>query len=306
MSAKSLHDIEIRIHGRDYEQPSASSVVGRYLSETGAASGLRQFQERPGSDALGVPRFVISVSNKTYPRYLQLFGGKNILEQLSTRSNHTYNHLRWRNEIFLGEHLTERVPGEGTLGIPILISDSEAYRLQALFYLFSQYPRSTRQLGSYSGYQFPFHIKGYGFPNVSYYNNCGSWPALLMIGDTLVDSLRLPGNLDRVPPTRPRVGRLTDYAVPDNIQPRDHDLFKRTFSVPGHQPLWEMLGFRLDEGDWTASGWSSHTLLGRAGVDRVPILVYYTDNHRKPLPRQIDPRIYLFGWPNPQGTNGFH
>jgi hypothetical protein len=285
------------VYGLHYEVPSASSIAGRYLRRTGSAYGVRQFQEQPGSFTLGPPRLVIAVSPKTYPLYQELFGSSQILEQHSYPNNHAHNVLRWRDEEFLGGR-PGLFPNYGTLGIPILLSEAEAYRLHRLFYLFTRYPESEVRVGNYTGYQYPFQIKGYGYPPIDYYNNCAAWPGLLMIGDPTSNEIVLPGNLDVDRNARPRRGRLRCYPVPSNIAPRDHELFKAAFSVPAHQALWEMLGFSLADGDWTAAGWFSHTLLGRAGLDRVPIVVYYTDDHRAPIPNTIYPGISLIGRPS--------
>jgi hypothetical protein len=285
-----------------FNLPETDGDVDGYLTESGAESDYRSFQVQPGSPARGEPRLVIKVSPASYPLYLKYFNHRHILENIAVPNNQAYNVVRWRNETFLGA-AAAAFPAFETIGLPILISESEAINVHKALYIIQRYFKAN-----YLGYQYPYHVPGYGFPDLSHYRNCAAWLGLLMIGDQLCTQIVGPGNVEpNTPPGPPIVGNLTPYQVPAEIVPEDQELFREVFSVPGHQPLWEALGFSLAEGDFTASGWFAHTLLGRAPLQRLPIVVYYTQDHRTPIPEIVNPQIHLIGWrPLTAGPDGLH
>jgi hypothetical protein len=284
-----------------FNVPDVDGDVDLYLAESNAEADYRSFQIRPGDATRGEPRLVINVSPQTWPIYLRHFGGRHIFENLSYANNQALSYMRWRGETFLGP-VVAAMPPPGTIGLPILISENEAVRVHRALYIMSQYPGSH-----YGGYQYPFRVQGYGFPNFNYYQNCSAWPGLMMAGDRLVTQVEGPGNLEHNRDAPPIVGQLTPYPMPPEIQPEDQEIFRAVFSVPGHQTLWESWGFPLRDGDFTSAGWFSHTLLGRASTERLPIVVNYTTDHTLPIPEIVNPNIYLHGLAQPNcGPDGLH
>lgn len=140
------------------------------------------------------------------------------------------------------------------------------------------------------------------------YTSCTHWVGEMAIGDKLVDRYSFPGNYDshagqEDPSTRNQrairtgpVGTYTHFEKPyeERMQAigessRVDRLTRMVWKEnKGNMQLWEMLNAKgpLSKGEFANPGWVLYTLIGHAPVERVPVVLVYTENATEPLTRR--------------------
>lgn len=170
-----------------------------------------------------------------------------------------------------------RMPTEGSIGPLIVLSDSEAFRLQDYFRLNRSGWVHARQ---------PWTIPEYGFPNDAYGGNCTAWFGHIPFGDETQTEIDAPGSIDAWGDRQGRGmrrGTLREYPLPmlPVGQEQDGDLLRRVWGAQLHTRLWDLIGVPFKEASHTNPGWVALTLTGRAPNDRVPVVFYYAKDHTK-------------------------
>ncbi len=274
-----LAETQLLLHGGNPLRPTADSLLGKYLQETGAATVVRTFPRGPaagpGSTARqGPERLVVAVSEQTMPAFLKYFSGENLLGHLHTPGQGTL-YLSFRAKVgSYGSMSGEmRMPTEGTIMPEILLKTSEAQRAEQFFDLASRN-------GSVA--QRPWELPNYCATGG--YDSCTHWVGNIPVGDRLVTEYKFPGAIDsyasnQVPPTTdPRVQPLRPY---ENSNPLVH----RVWKVPGNEQLADVIGLGPQNlaGRLANPGWVAHSLTGVAPIGRVPVVFYFVGDARAPI-----------------------
>ena len=293
LSGRSLAEVAVDVHGGKILKPTVKSRLGRYQAKTGAKIFLHRFPRTKGG-ALGSQKVVILVSESSFPDFAKLFGATfpNGFEHLHTPNQGTLM-MRWMDRtvsngrISGGDRLW-RFPTHGSIGPLILLSDDEVKRLQCYF-------RLTERRSDLVN---PTRIEGYNYPEDAYIQNCTAWLGHIPLGNNTVTKITVPGNQDGPKEThqRPRTGQLSQYNPKAVMPDRDSDraLLQQVWSQELHEPLFELLGVPLALANHTNPGWVALTLTGIVGNDRVPFVIFYTNDHTQ-IPQNFNPQITPVG-----------
>jgi len=289
----SLEEVNRMVHGGDPLRPSAESLLGKYIRQTGAA---RQEVEFPiyhddGSSSPGPKRLVVAVSQESLPVFKRLF----VREEFLTVTGHAYlSHHGRVNACNLvdGEF---RMPSSEFTPMPwVQLGSTEGQRLTQCMRFFKKY--------SDPGVWGAWNSKNLQYTSWSLegdcatggYMGCTRWIGDLPIGDTRVMEYAFPGPVDAsavryygaaaIAP-RPRVQRLAPY---EHADPLVHQVWK----VPGNMQFAEAIGLKEEnlKANFTNPGWLIATLLGPAPIERVPVVFVVRGNHREPFPAGWTPR----------------
>lgn len=286
--AQVLHEL----YGGSLEDPAPRSRLSRYLKKTHAAYGMKRFAKNRDGDR-GPAKLVVAVSPKTFPVFKELFGSTyaNGLEHLHTPGQGTLL-VRWMTQTFQyarpsGEW---RFPEVGSLGPMIILSDSEAERLRDYWVLNRYGQKHHRQ---------PWLIQGYGYPTDAYGGNCTAWFGHIPLGDQTESKITAPGSIDRWGDgggRAPRHGVLQKYGDPFPVLGNGIDvaLLKKVWSAPLSARLFTLLKVPFELANHTNPGWVALTLTALTRRDRVPFVIYYTDDHTR-LPAHLESQINLVG-----------
>jgi hypothetical protein len=276
-----LSEVQRLVYGTNPLRPSEDSLLGQYINATGATTVVRTFPKGPRRMD-GPKRLVVSLSRSSFKRYNKLFGFLNFLIHVHTPNQET---LSLSHEGLFGSYGRNksdfRAPRLGTLLPHILLSTSEGQRARIFFDLALSAGMARE----------PWRLENYCAR--SGYSSCTHWFGNIPVGDKRVDKYTFPG----------RVDEHADASVGKGPQTRKLKPFKNpnpltslVWKVPGHEQLADVLGLQKSniEGEFANPGWVAYTLLGAAGVDRVPFVFYSTRDHRQPIPRNFDLQISAY------------
>lgn len=272
-------------HGGNPLKPSSDSLIGKYLSETGASTTVKAFPLTPGGTELGPERLVVSVSESAFASYQKYFKRHDSLSVIG----HAYVIHDGKLSSYIHKGVDMRLPSVGNTLPTVLLKTSEADRT-------TQYLRvmTSMQGGGYSWDSVamqPWKLDGYCA--VGAYVNCTHWIGNMPIGDRLVDEYSFPGAMDTYAQNHlatndaaPRVAKLAPYKS-------DDVLLKRVFKVPGHEQFADVIGQHDANmrGDFANPGWVIHTLLGPTSSDRVPVVFLVTPDHKAPIDPKFVPQF---------------
>jgi hypothetical protein len=276
-----LKELQTLVYGTNLRNPSPDSLLGQYLSSTGATTSMRAFPKGPRRSD-GEPKLVVSLSQRSFAKYKALFSTINYLIHVHSPQQGT---LYVAHEGMSGSYANLqseiRAPSPGALLPHILLTTSEGQRARLFFALGSQSSEARE----------PWDLENYCAKGG--YSSCTHWFGNIPVGDKLVEGYTFPGKVDEhaynnVPRT-PRYRQLREYVS-------DNPLMKLVWKVPGHEQLADVLGLQRanTSGEFANPGWVAYNLIGAADVDRVPIVFLTVGNHRKPIPRDFDLQISAY------------
>ena len=303
----SFDEIATHMHGGNPLAPTADSLLGKFIAETGASTVVRRFKIKPDSEELGPERLVVAISDANFAEFKKMFADRIDLvmhnhtpEQGTLYVQHQghfnkYTQMGYANEFRLASQ-------ENTILPTILLSTSEAQRMKQFFNLGARNTELAKNPWQLSGY---CATGGYG--------SCTHWFANVPVGDTLVDRYTFPGFVDQyaynhlpsvngvaVDPAvdaAPRVQMLAPYADLPGHNEAQMSLVRRVWKSPrGNEQLASVLGVldHASRGEMASPGFTAMTLTGSATVERVPVVFVRVNDHRVPLNPNFDPKMNAF------------
>lgn len=266
------------LFGLDPLNPSAESLLGQYLKETGATTSVRSFTDHAGGGQ-GPQRLVVSLSAESTPAFLKFFQRKEWMSVI----NHAWM-VHDGQVITHGQAVSPfRAPNSDFNPYPVVVlTPSEGQRMSQYLKLFTR-DRMGVVPGDYwyNHASAPWNLQGYCARSA--WGGCTQHMGNIPIGDTRVIEYTVPGDQAGGPGL---VQRLKPYASNDA-------LIKRVWKVPGNQQFAEMLGQQKANlrGEFANPGWLIWTLMGPASAERVPVVFLSRVNHREPIPAVFEPGI---------------
>lgn len=206
--------------GKSLEDISPESKLGRYLQKTGASTLLRNFSTNTNEEGArrGPERLVVAVSAKSFQTFKKIFFDENAqsdsLAHLHTPEQGTLLALSKGHIYHWGSSLAEsirlpdgtstvvihreyssplRIPKIGTVIPAILLSASEAGRVQQFLHLLTRDLDAARHpwmIPAMSNAKFSRYCAMGG------YNSCTHWLMNIPAGDDLVSKYLFPGKVD--------------------------------------------------------------------------------------------------------------
>lgn len=176
-------------YGADFNEPAPESLIGRYLSETGAQTVVRSFLTAPeGSQMplskLGPKKLVVAVSARSFPAFAKYFFGSQLLHFVHSdvpRHDYVGSYEGIRGTPWGGQHFEEfKFTRAGDFVVPILLTPDEGVRAHAYFEL----AKVDGNLAFFPGALKNDKSEPYAASNM---NNCSAWLANMPIGAELVD-----------------------------------------------------------------------------------------------------------------------
>lgn len=276
LGEKTLEEVQELFFGKSPKSPSRESLLGQYVQSTKAEVRGGSFLRHPDRGGRGEPRAIVGVSEQSFAKWLKRFS---IPEWVSVVG---HANMIWNGEFmgFNGDFSEMRYVGEGGVLPVVLLSTREAERL----YLYRELIRRNPGYGEGNVVRGPWFIPGY-LTQPGGYNCCTHWWGNMPIGEKLVDTYRFPN--------RARVDGGPGGGVMSKIQSYDSNdvLLQTVWSAPGHQQFADLIGQgRANQaGEFASPGYVISTLLGPASRERVPIVFYFTQDHRE-LPKPLQPQ----------------
>lgn len=318
---KTLQETQELVYGESFENPSAESLLGRYLAESNALKVSRQYPSAPGEGApLGPLKSAVSVSGQS----------ATLFEKYFLKLPELFFHFHTPNQgtlhvIFNGQTIAysganssvtdvyRMVQNIDTILPMMTLSTSEANRLQNYVSL------GGLNMGLAKT---PWVLPGY--TTTGGYSCCTHWIGEIPIGDVLVKEYTYPGRVDGYAnqqlSTEPQTKTLEEYwhserykntlqIVNNNLNPILQKtvgvalnsqnaipvldkLTQMVWTVPGRQHLAEMIGQQEAKlrGEFANPGYVAYTLIGRADTSRVPLVfhVIHDDSAEIPLTLRIN------------------
>jgi hypothetical protein len=253
-------------------------LIGKYISETGAATVIRSFSLGPGKNGQGPRRLVVALSAETFPIYQKYFTREEFLipfghaHLVHNGKVHSYTHSGI--EFRFTHHLNTPLP-------LVLLKTSEARRAAQFFELYAKLKLTSGGPWHHAAAK-PWMLPGYCAAGG--YDNCTHWIGNMPLGDELVDEYTFPACFEAGGDRAPRTQKLMPYEHPD-------PLMHEVWSVPGHQQFADMIGQRDANlhGEFASPGWVITTILGPTSVERVPIVFVIVADHKAPIPADFEP-----------------
>jgi hypothetical protein len=276
-----LPELQRLVYGRNPLKPSPESLLGQYINTTGAATVVRTFPRGPNRQE-GPKKLVVSLSPRSFKKYSELFTLVNFLIHVHSPNQGT---LYLAHEGLSGSYANHsedlRAPSPGALLPHILLSTSEGQRARLFF-----------ELGKSGGEaKEPWDLDNYCAKGG--YSSCTHWVGNIPVGDKLVNRYSFPGQVDDHADNS--VGKGVQS---QRLEPYENDnlITSLVWKVPGHQQLADVIGLHRANisAELANPGWVAYSLLGSAGVDRVPFVFLTTSNHRSPIPKDFDLQISAY------------
>ncbi len=288
-----LPEVASLVHGGDPLKPSAESLIGKYIHETGAQTLVRRFWTAPEGSLnpkreLGPKRLVVTVSDETFKVFKKYFSSKHFLFYLNEHAGYAAFEGRASrnqeyNDMWQGENLQVEFKGVPLYHMvtPILLSSTEGARAENFFELAKRTSRIYRDNPARS----PWYLKakdGGGYCSRSlWYAGCATWFGNMPLGDELVDAYYFDsGDGDG---TQPLAQPLKDYET-KIYDEETAALIRKVWTVPGHKQLSEMLNpMGNRRGEFDNGGWTTYHLLGGGSIERIPVTFFFVKDVRNPL-----------------------
>lgn len=265
-----LQEVQLHFHGGKPLQPTADSLVGRYLHESGAATTVRSFSlgpEKPGQ--VGPERLVVAVSESSLPAFLKYFGGA----EGFTVFGHALMVHEGRVVSYHHAGTPFRMPKLDHDNILpwVLLKSSEGRRLRQYLDLNAR----GAGTGYYDVAKEPWsHLPNYCSMPGYWRQNCTHWIGNMPIGDERVLSYRFPSAQSGV-------------AIQAELRPFESGdpLVKRVWKSPGNKQFGELVGLGEQniDSELANPGWVMVSLSGPASVERVPVVFHLVHDHRAPI-----------------------
>ncbi len=285
-----IEESQLHLHGGNPLAPTADSLLGRYLSETGATVGTRSFPVAPGSSTLSESRLVVNVDATTLPVWKQIFGNEHLFGQLHG-PNQGALHVAFDGRMVswsgnLGEI---RMPTLDSFMPAIVLSSPEGGRLHRYFTYGKDYSSFTKIRNPWV--QAEYCARGA-------YGSCTHWFGNLPIGDRLVTEYKFPGWVDHDPYTpvsergvndpSPRIEVLNPYQTAES-----DEALREILRYPGHEQFSDVIGLTRQQlgAELANPGWVAYSVLGHAPVERAPVVFRFVQDTRVPFDGNFDLKI---------------
>ncbi len=249
-------------YGTNLKHPSSDSLVGQYLADTGAKIDVVKLENGPGTRRYGAERLLVALSEETFPAFTNYFAREEFLSIVG-------HALLIHNGTVKGIGFSDlRLPHMGMVLPFLVLKTTEGQRVTQYLGLFRSLGAGWNHVAAQ-----PWLLPGYCA--VGGYSCCTHWIGNIPMGDRLVDTYSFPGRWENNQEP-PRSAPLQPYV-------HDNPLVKRVWTVPGHEQLADAIGLR----ESNLRGWIAYTLMGRASVERVPVVFQVVENHRRRIPNEF-------------------
>ncbi|MCB0351775.1 MAG: hypothetical protein KDD38_11365, partial [Bdellovibrionales bacterium] len=273
----SLQEMQEYMYGADPLNPSAESLLGQYIKETGAATLVRTFPQTGKARRQGTPKLVVAISSETAKKYHKYFDKPEFLLHYHYPEQGT---LQFGQAGVIGSYGSlsrndfVRFTELGTIVPHIVLKTTEAGRARNFFRLGARNIEIALT---------PWLLTGYCA--MGGYSSCTHWVGNIPIGDEKVESYTFPGKIDRFAHNEVSKKPQTQILQPYNDYVDDKNLTS-VWTVPGHMQLWEVLGLRGPQigGLLASPGFVAHVLSARTSVERVPVVFLVVKDHKAPIP----------------------
>ena len=285
-----LEESQFMLHGGNPLAPTADSLIGKYLADTGATSGVRTFSTAPQSGVQGDARLVVNVDERTFASWEQYFGNEHLFGQLHTPMQGTLMvTFDGKMASWQGVRGDVRMPTLDSFSPMIVLSSSEGGRLHRFFTYGTDFTSFTRIRNPWV--QGEYCARGA-------YGSCTHWFGNLPIGDRLVTEYKFPGWIDHDPYTpvpdrgpndpAPRIETLNPYQAAES-----DEALRDILRYPGHEQLADVIGLTRQHlgAELANPGWTAYAVLGGAPVERVPVVFRFVQNARAPFESNFDLKI---------------
>ncbi len=256
--------------GDDIHEIDPASLVAKYIKATGATTKIHRFPIAPGSQKLGEERLLVSVG----PDSLEQFESKFSAPELFAMLGHAL--LFYQGEV-VGIQFSEfRMPHLGSVLPFVVLKTTEGQRMERFIEL-----QRTFNGGWGNAATTPWVLEGYcatgGYPC------CTRWIGDMPIGDRLVNSYSFPGRTENGEPPVTQTLRAYEHENP---------LVHQVWAIPGHEQFADAVGQRKANlrGEFASTGWVFQTLLGPTTNQRVPVVMYVSEDHTQPIPDEFVPQ----------------
>jgi hypothetical protein len=285
-----LEESQFMLHGGNPLAPTADSLIGKYLADTGATSGVRSFAPTPQSGVRGDARLVVNVDERTYASWSQHFGNEHLFGQLHTPMQGTLMvTFDAKLATWQGVRGDMRMPILDSFSPMVVLSSSEGGRLHRFFAYGTDFDSFTRIRNPWV--QAEYCARGA-------YGSCTHWFGNLPIGDRLVTEYKFPGWIDHDPYTpvpdrgphdpAPRIDTLNPYQAAES-----DEALRDILRYPGHEQLADVIGLTRQQlgAELANPGWTAYAVLGGAPVERVPVVFRFVQDARAPFDPNFNLRI---------------
>lgn len=264
---RTLKEVQKLYIGNEVGAIAVDSLIGKYISETGAKTKKIRYPTKPGSTTLGQEKILIAVSANSLEQF------KKILEQPYSMSVLGHAHVLHRGNIIThGAAKSEfRLPSVNTPLPFLMMKTSESERLNRYMNVVVE-----RQNESWYGTtKQPWKLQGYCAQGG--YDCCTHWLGNIPLGDLRVDEYKFPGNFENN--QGPQIQKLATYTS-------DDEKIKQIWKVPGHQQFSAVIGQENAnlQGQFASPGWVITTLLTKTENERVPVVFWITNDHTVDIP----------------------
>lgn len=264
------------LYGADLTNPSPESKLGKYLTESGASVRLIQpSNNKDGTGGPGPAKLVVAVSERSLVAFKNAFMGINFMSVLG------HANILFKEKVYSfggGAAGDFRLPSVGTPLPIVILKQSEALRLNNYLDLTTK----NEFRGWTNALKQPWLLPGYSAKGG--YSCCTHHIGNIPIGDLLVNEYKFPANMENDTDKSPRAQKLRPYHAEGNNQ-----FLKEIWKAPGHQQFADVLGQQEANlaGNFASPGWVIQTLIGPTTSERVPVIIYVTNDHTQPIPENV-------------------
>jgi hypothetical protein len=300
-----VQETNLLLHGGNPQQPTADSLIGKYIAETGAQTVVRTFGQNLVNRApdpngpQGEARLVVAVGPNSLEVFKKYFNRPELMYHAHGRGQGTLyvSHLGQSGSYSQVQRSgADTRLSDGAIWPTIVMSTSEGGRARAYFDIAVSGSQASKT---------PWSLEGYCAKGG--YSSCTHWWGEMPIGDRRVNELVFPGKIDQYASTsisndpvidaQPRRQPLAQYQIPANT-PRDAARrINRLFTYPqAGEQLAVMVGTeaQLVAGEWANPGYVAVSLVSRSTTERVPVVFYNVQDHRTPIQANFDTGISAY------------
>ncbi|MFZ4713778.1 MAG: hypothetical protein ACOYL6_08715 [Bacteriovoracaceae bacterium] len=301
LGEKTFEETAVMYHGGNPLEPTADSILGKFIKKHKPATLKRSFTHGPGYTTFGPEKLVVAVDQAMMKDFAKLMKDEHLFAHYHTPEQGTLNVLHEDRILHWSGANNTKFSAynkrSGTILPTVMLSSTEAQRM-------TQYMNGLADDSITEYVQKPWEMGAYCAK--SGYNSCTHWVGNLPIGDEVVTAYTFPGKVDdyayqSIHPDNPELDKLprTQDLVPqyenveEDIKEASKQLLKRIWKVPGNQQFSYLLGIgKANEyGQMANPGWVAHIFTSRIKVNRSPVVFVIVDDAKLPLAADFDLQI---------------
>jgi hypothetical protein len=277
-----LERIGVAVHGGDPLAPTQASLLGRYITMTGATVLRRSYPKsaaaQPGD--VGPERLFVSVTEQSFPIFSRYFTNTYFLTHFHEPNQKTLVAAFGNERGAYGRLENQyRFTYPGVMIMPMLVTTAESQRAQKFFSL-AKLARRWFDVAL-----FPWLLKNaMGTPYMSPGDeeSRSDWFPNMPIGETVET---------RIPYDRATVYAAANTARAPITDPAFYEMIESVWASPmGNTTLAKTLG--IDQINLKSSGRFAAAVLGSAGMECLPVVFRFVEFHsdlRPDIETWIDP-----------------